>query len=342
MHVLFANTGVQLVCVPLRGGSRYHGTRSATAGSDAAAAAAEGRRAAEFSLSPVADHPVGRHAAVSGRRHHLRRSGSLAISAQAASLTKDFIVRLEGLLDVAGQAAAGRSADGVVHPPRRGHRRRRQARAHGGRLRQQPHRGAAGGDDRRDPQTPQMLPFELVNRYHLDAWDDNGPVGISTPAARWFSSKTHWCNTPYLPPLAAEKDRVSHGRRGGAAAGLVPAAARRPKQAKVEVTVTPPLFDDLSMVRMGREADDVVQVMRVEGDIRTGVSSPKRYLWADDASWLEGANWYMADPADRCQHAAPTPPRSRARCCATSTRTTAISCWKTGSRRRASSPPRRR
>ena len=64
--------------------------------------------------------------------------------------------------------------------------------------------------------------------------------------------------------------------------------------------VTPPLFDDLSMVRMGREADDVVQVMRAEGDIRTGVSSPKRYLWADDASWLEGANWHMADPADRC------------------------------------------
>ena len=52
---------------------------------------------------------------------------------------------------------------------------------------------------------------------------------------------------------------------------------------------------------MGREADDVVQVMRAEGDIRTGVSSPKRYLWADDASWLEGANWHMADPTDRCK-----------------------------------------
>jgi hypothetical protein len=75
---------------------------------------------------------------------------------------------------------------------------------------------------------------------------------------------------------------------------------KKPKQAKVEVVVTPPLFDDLSQVRMGREADDVVQVMRAEGDIRTGVSSPKRYLWADDASWLEGANWFMADPADRC------------------------------------------
>ena len=25
----------------------------------------------------------------------------------------------------------------------------------------------------------------------------------------------------------------------------------------------------------------------------------QRYLWADDASWLEGAFWYMADPHDR-------------------------------------------
>ena len=64
--------------------------------------------------------------------------------------------------------------------------------------------------------------------------------------------------------------------------------------------VTPEQFDDLSMVRMGREADDVAQVMRAEGDIRIGLSSPKRYLWADDDSWLEGANWHMADPADRC------------------------------------------
>ena len=67
------------------------------------------------------------------------------------------------------------------------------------------------------------------------------------------------------------------------------------------------MFDDLSMVRMGREADDVVQVMRAEGDIRTGVSSPKRYLWADDASWLEGANWHMADPDRPLQDRAPTP-----------------------------------
>ena len=68
----------------------------------------------------------------------------------------------------------------------------------------------------------------------------------------------------------------------------------------MEVSVTPTLFDDLSMVRLGREGDDIAHVMRADGDIRIGLSSPKRYLWADDSSWLEGANWHMADPADRC------------------------------------------
>ena len=41
--------------------------------------------------------------------------------------------------------------------------------------------------------------------------------------------------------------------------------------------------------------------MHAQGDFRTQLSSPKRYLWADDDSWLEGAFWYMADPHDRLQ-----------------------------------------
>jgi hypothetical protein len=58
---------------------------------------------------------------------------------------------------------------------------------------------------------------------------------------------------------------------------------------------------------MGHEADELAMVMRTEGGIRTSVSSPKRYLWAKDDSWLEGANWWMADPFgryDRQAHAA--------------------------------------
>jgi hypothetical protein len=66
-----------------------------------------------------------------------------------------------------------------------------------------------------------------------------------------------------------------------------------------ETFVKPNLYDDWSMVRMGREVDEICQIMRAKGDFRMGISSPKRYLWADDESWLEGAFWYMADPHDR-------------------------------------------
>ena len=62
-------------------------------------------------------------------------------------------------------------------------------------------------------QTPQMMPFELVNRYHLDAFDEDGQF-VSSQAARWFPSKTHWCKTPYLPPHAAKEARISHPGRG--------------------------------------------------------------------------------------------------------------------------------
>ena len=144
------------------------------------------------------------------------------------------------------------------------------------------------------------MPFELVNRYHLDAWNEEGEY-VSMPAARWFSSKTHWCNTPYLPPLPQKKTEYhtvddDEGRGGWFGRGKKARAGQgRSASSRRRCSTTS------RMVRLGREADDVVQVMRAEGDIRTGVSSPKRYLWADDASWLEGANWHMADPADRCR-----------------------------------------
>jgi len=38
--------------------------------------------------------------------------------------------------------------------------------------------------------------------------------------------------------------------------------------------VRPNLFDDLSMIRMGREADDVTQIMHAKGDFRVATGSP--------------------------------------------------------------------
>ncbi|MHC4179048.1 MAG: virulence factor SrfB, partial [Planctomycetota bacterium] len=217
---------------------------------------------------------------------------------QPSALTKDFIVHLDGLLDLQGKPLKGvpevelciRPATAMAGDAKHVHMVIDFGNSRTGALLLE----LAGEIS----QTPQMLPFELSNRYHLDAWDEGGEF-LSLPAARWFSSKTHWCNTPFLPPLVQKKTEFhavddDQGRKAWFRRG------KKPKQSKVEVVVSPPLFDDLSMVRLGREADDVGQVMRVEGDIRTGLSSPKRYLWADDASWLEGANWHMADPADRC------------------------------------------
>jgi hypothetical protein len=217
----------------------------------------------------------------------------------AGSLTKDFMVRLDGILDLSGKPLKGVQPIEVCIRP---------AAATAGDAKHV-HLIVDFGNSRTGAllleltgeitQTPQMMPFELVNRYHLDAWNDEGEF-VSTPSARWFASKTHWCNTPYLPPMSLKKTEYHAVEDEEGKAGWFGRGKKKVSQSKVEVVVTPPLFDDVSMVRLGREADDVTGVIRADGDIRTGLSSPKRYLWADDASWLEGANWHMADPADRC------------------------------------------
>jgi hypothetical protein len=299
MHVLFANTGVQLVCIPLRSGSRFQSSQIGYGWQRARCGGAqEGETPRSYAyiqwqmiqagmskLFLAVDTTCG--------------DPELGYFCEAGSLTKDHVIRLENLLDLDGRPLKGLPAIEVCIRP---------ATATAGDAKHV-HLVVDFGNSRTGAlllelageisQTPQMLPFELTNRYHLDAWNEQGEY-VSMPAARWFSSKTHWCNTPYLSPLVQRKTEYhlvneEEGRGGWFGRG------KKTRQAKVEVAVTPPLFDDMSLVRMGREADDMTMVMRAEGDIRTGVSSPKRYLWADDASWLEGANWHMADPSDRCQ-----------------------------------------
>jgi hypothetical protein len=298
MHILFANTGVQVVCIPLRGGSRYQ-TNQIGYGWQRCNILGAGANDAPHMFPYI--------------QWQIIQSGTtrlfLAVDTSCGdpevgyfcspnSLTRDFLINLQGLLDIEGKPLKGVPDVEVCIRP---------AAATAGDAKHV-HMIIDFGNSRTGvlllelageiSQTPQMLPFELTNRYHLDAWNEEGEF-VSQPAARWFSSKTHWCNTPYLPPL--EQKKVDYHTVGGEDGKRGWFGRGGTKQAKVEMVVTPPLFDDLSMVRMGREADDVVQVMRAEGDIRTGVSSPKRYLWADDASWLEGANWHMADPSDRCK-----------------------------------------
>ena len=215
------------------------------------------------------------------------------------SLTKDFEIRIDGILDVQGNPLRGVPSVEICI---------RSAAATAGDAKHV-HMIIDFGNSRTGAllleltgeitQTPQMMPFELLNRYHFDAWDEEGEYQ-SMPSARWFSSKTTWSNTPYLPPVTQKKTEY-HTVEADDKGGWFSRDKKKLKQNKVEVSVTPTLFDDLSMVRLGREGDDIAHVMRADGDIRIGLSSPKRYLWADDSSWLEGANWHMADPADRCQ-----------------------------------------
>jgi hypothetical protein len=300
MQVLFANTGVQIVCIPLKGGARFtsaqigYGWQRTRTGTG------------EENQQPI-EYPFVQWQVIQSGTTKLFLAVETSCGdpevgyfCEAGALTKDFAVRLEGLLDLSGRPMKNLPPlEFVIRP----------ATATAGDAKHV-HMVVDFGNSRTGAllleltgeitQTPQMMPFELLNRYHLDAWDEEGQYQ-NVAAARWFSSKTHWCNTPCLPPLSRKKTEYHAIDEDDQRGGWFGRIRKKPTQTKVEVVVTPPMFDDLSMVRMGREADDVAHVMRAEGDIRTGLSSPKRYLWADDASWLEGANWHMADPADRCQ-----------------------------------------
>jgi len=140
-------------------------------------------------------------------------------------------------------------------------------------------------------QEPLMSPLQLIHRYHLDAWDEKGEL-VRDHQSWWFSSRSHWCTGPYLDPPEVKKVIYVPGTKRSSIFGPS-------KDEKIEFFLTPKTFQDFSMVRLGRESHDLALVMRSDGEIRTGVSSPKRYLWAKDASWLEGGNWHMADPTGR-------------------------------------------
>jgi len=300
MQILFANTGVQTVCVAMKGGSRYQ-----TAQIGYGWQRCQCKSGAED--DPPRDFPFIQWQVIQSGTTKLFLAvdttcgdPEIGYFCDPSTLTGDYMIHLDGLLDAQGQPLRGvPSIELCIRP----------ATATAGDAKHV-HMIVDLGNSRTGAlllelageiaQTPQMLPFELTNRYHLDCWNDEGQF-VNTPDARWFSSKTHWCNTPYLPPMQQKKVEYHAVDEGDAKSGWFGRGKRRGRQSKVEVVETPPLFDDLSMVRLGAEADDVAQVMRAEGDIRIGVSSPKRYLWADDASWLEGANWHMADPADRCR-----------------------------------------
>jgi hypothetical protein len=287
MPILFANTGVQLLCIPLPPGGR---PPAEAVGKGWQSYEAQADRGGEPQSYPYLQWQL-----------PPARTGKLFLAVDTTcgrpqdgyicdlgTLDKDLVIPLDltRLLGRQGRPLGiKRAVELVVRPLGAGDPKAVDMVVDLGNSRTGALLLEPSGDKLANP----PLPFALLNRHRLDAWDEAGQFDGGRPE-RWFSSRTHWCTPPYRDPAAVTriKSQTVKGWFGAEA-----------KARRWEESVTPELFRDLSMARMGREADDVTLAMDLGGDLRTGVSSPKRYLWADDDSWLEGADWFMADPYDR-------------------------------------------
>jgi hypothetical protein len=287
-QILFANTGVQLVCYPLRPDLRFSAEQLGFGWQHCRCKVQD--KIVPYSwlqwqvlnqkLFLAIDTTVGTDDA------------DVGYFANAGFLGGDLVQTLEGLLGRDNAPMAGLPPlEFVIRP----------ATAEGGEPRDvhmvidfgNSRTGALLVEFRGDTaQEPLMTPLFLVNRYHLDAWDAGGAMTMGQ-ADWWFSSRSHWCASPYLPPPQMEKVVYREKKVPGRIFG------ERVARDSGTLLETPRTFEDFSMVRLGREADDVAGAIRMDRESRMGLSSPKRYLWAKDDSWLEGGNWYMADPSNR-------------------------------------------
>jgi len=299
MHILFANTGVQVVCIPLRAGRRYTMAQIGYGWQFCRVLDPEAEESNDEEPQTI-EYPYVQWQIIQSHVSKLYLAVDTSLGdpevgyfCDPTSLAGDFRVIVKDILDLQGEAMPGIPDVELVF---------RAATATAGEAKPV-HLVVDFGNSRTGAllvemagevsQAAEMMPFELPNRYHLDGWDDEGEP-VARPFARWWSSRTAWCNSPYLEPGEVAKREYFRETVKGIF-GKKKVARER------ETHMRPDLFDDLSMTRMGREVDDVAQIMHSKGDFRTGVSSPKRYLWAHDDSWLEGAFWYMADPHDRCK-----------------------------------------
>jgi len=285
MHVVFANTGVQYVFEQLRGGSRLTSASVGLGWQTCELLDGATRRRLNFVQWRIANGHL--FLAIDTTCGDPERGYFCSIDALAG----DFPLSVGGILDLEGKPLVNLPrVDVIIRPPTGGTESAKPVHlvmdfgnSRTGALLIEPQPG----------ETPDMEPFELINRHRLDAWNEAGEF-VKRHSARWFSSRTNWCMAPLQRPQRLEIKVYQDG---------APRKAGFFGSKKVEgqtLFFTPRLFQDLSAVRIGLEAEDVAQTIRTEGDILLGLSSPKRYLWADDENWLEGDVWHMADPDDRC------------------------------------------
>jgi hypothetical protein len=289
--VLFANTGVQFVCVPLKSNQRFTAEQLGFGWQRCRCQMVGGVQEFHYiqwqiipgsnQLLLAVDTTIGPKEGDQDEGYFCKDGGMLG----------DFDVALKGLLGVHGKPLEGIPPAVFLI---------RSAMSEGGEPKDV-HLVIDFGNNRTGglliefqgdvAQDPLMHPLQLMHRYHLDAWDNKGELARNH-ANWWFSSRSHWCATPYLDPPRIQKEIWVKNKVKGI-------FGDKEVDEKSTIFLTPRTFQDISQVRLGREAHDLAMVMRTEGEVRTSVSSPKRYLWAKDASWLEGSNWHMADPTGR-------------------------------------------
>ena len=208
MHTLFANTGVQTVCVPLKAGRRY---TTAQIGYGWQYCRCRDTEADDPDESEPLTFSYVQWQIIQSNVSKLFLAVDTSLGdpdlgyfCDPTSLAGDFHAHIDGLLDLSGQPLQGVPAVDLCL---------RAATATAGDAKHV-HMVVDFGNSRTGAlllemagevsQSAQMMPFELANRYTLDAFDAQGEP-ISKPATRWFSSSTRWCNSPFLTPEETAK-----------------------------------------------------------------------------------------------------------------------------------------
>ncbi|HEY2411802.1 MAG TPA: hypothetical protein VGI40_06150, partial [Pirellulaceae bacterium] len=259
MHLLFTNTGVQIICIPLNSSRRY---TSAQIGYGwqycRTLASATGDRG--DSPPTVRDVPFVQWQIVQGRTCRLFLAVDTSLGdpanghvAASDALSSDRQVCLENLVDLTGEVLPTVPAIDLWF---------RAATATTGDAKTvdlvvdfgNSRSGALLLEASSVAGSPvKMMPFELLDRYRLDAWNDQGEP-CANSAAQWFSSKTRWCNAPYQTPHPIERtEYISRKVR------------RFWRETKIlrerRQFLQPDLFADISLARVGHESQDLGQHM---------------------------------------------------------------------------------
>jgi len=278
MPYVLANTGVQILCFPLPRGSRLTPEQTGTDWNHCRTADA---RSIAYVQWRVVLQPTPRLFLAIDTTCGDPAAGHFC---SAAGFVDEHIVRIAEWQGADGQAISLPAIEFSIRPPVTGNVKDVDMVIDFGNSRT----GALLLEMRGETApTPQMLPFHLYDRARLDAWNDAGEFDPAQ-ADKWFSSRTHWSVTPYAEPQPLVRDSF---REVETKKGLLGRTQRN--TVRESQSIRPQLFEDVSMVRLGSHAKRIASDPSSTGDQRTGVSSPKRYLWADDASWLEGCDWFM-------------------------------------------------